>query len=54
MEVHVQESIPGRVQLVVLEHRVVRLLRALDDDVEDRVQAMVARQNAPELALARP
>ena len=40
-----------RIELVLLEDRRVGGLLALEDDVEDRVQAVVARQHAPELAL---
>ena len=52
VEVDVEEAVPGRVELVVLEDGVMRLLRALDDDVEDRVQAVVAGQDAPKLSLS--
>ena len=38
--------------LVVLEHGVVRRLLAVDDDVDDRVQAGWAGQRGTELALA--
>ena len=40
-----------RIALVLLEDRRVRGLLALEDDVEDGVQAVAARQDAPELAL---
>ena len=51
MQVDVEEPGAGRIQLVVLDDRVVGLLLALEDDVEDRVQPVVARQRLAELAL---
>jgi hypothetical protein len=51
LEIDVEEPGPGRVELVLLEDGVMGLLRALEDDVEDRVQAVVAGEHAPELAL---
>ena len=51
VQVDVEEPGAGRIQLVVLDDRVVGLLLALEDDVEDRVQAVVARQRLAELAL---
>ena len=46
-----EEARADRVELVVLEHGVVRGLLAVEDDVEDRVQAVVAGQDAAQLAL---
>ena len=40
-----------RIDLVLLEDRRVRRGLPLEDDVEDRVQAVTARQDAPELTL---
>ncbi len=47
-----EEAVLHRVQLVLLEHGVVGLLGALDDDVDDRVEAVGAGQDAAELPLA--
>ena len=51
MQVDVEEPGAHGVELVVLHDRVVRLLLAFEDDVEDRVQTMVARERLAELAL---
>jgi len=51
VQVDVQEPGANGIELVVLDDRVMSLLLALEDDVEDRVQAMVACQRPPELAL---
>ena len=40
-----------RVELVLLEHRVVGRLLTLEDDVEDRVQPVVAGEHAAQLPL---
>ena len=51
VQVDVEQSRPHRVELVVLEHGVVRRLLPIEDDVEDRMQAVLARQDSPQLAL---
>src|SRR5581483_11364521 len=55
--VDVGDAFAERVDLVVLEDRSVRRLLARKDDIEDRVQAVFARQDVPEIAcgfLPRP
>ena len=51
VQVDVEEPGARRIQLVFLDDRMVGLLLALEDDVEDRVQAVVTRQRLAELAL---
>ena len=51
VQVDVRDAAPDLVQLVVLEDRGVRLARAVDLDVEDRVEARGAGQRAAQLAL---
>ena len=52
VEVDVRDRAADRVLLVVLEHGVMRRLLALDDDIDDPVQARGAGQGDPQLALA--
>ena len=52
MEVDVRDRAPDRVLLVVLQHRVVRRLLTLDDDVDDPVQAGGAGERDPQLPLS--
>jgi hypothetical protein len=47
----VQQPRPDRIELVVLEHGVVRSLLSVEDDVEDGVEAVVTGENSPKLAL---
>ena len=51
VEVDVRDAAAERILLVRLEDRVVRGLLAVEDDVEDRVQAARPAERAPELAL---
>ena len=52
MQVDVREPPSGRMHLVVLEHGVANLAVAVpEDDVEDRVHAVVTGQRAAKLAL---
>ena len=51
VKVDVEKAGAGRIQLVVLDDRVVGLLLALENDIEDRVQPVVASQRLAELAL---
>ena len=51
VQVDVREASARNFLLVVLEHGRMRRLLTGEDDVEDRVQAGVAGQRAPELAL---
>jgi len=51
LEIHVDDPAAYRVLLVVLENRRMRGLLAFQGHVEDRVQARVAREHAPQLAL---
>ena len=52
VEVDVRDRAADRMLLVVLEHRVMRRLLALDDDVDDPVQAGGAGQRDSQLPLA--
>src|SRR5829696_5077763 len=52
LEVNVEEAVLHGVKLVLLEHGVVGLLGALDDDVDDRVEAVGAGEDPAELPLA--
>ena len=51
VQVDVREPSARNFLLVVLEHGRMRRLLAGEDDVQDRVQSAVARQDAAELAL---
>ena len=51
VQVDVQEPGPRGVELVLLEHRVVRGLLTVEDDVEDRVETVLAGQRAAKLPL---
>jgi hypothetical protein len=51
VQVDVRQPAARNLLLVVLEHRRMRRLLAVEDDVEDRVRARVAGQRAPELTL---
>src|SRR6266540_6324830 len=51
LQVDVDQPTLDRILLKLLQDRGVRRLLALEHDVEDRVQAGVARQHAPEVAL---
>ncbi len=52
MEVDVRERPADRMTLVLLEHRVMRRLLALDHHVDDRVQPRGPRERGAKLALA--
>ena len=52
MEVDVRERSAQRMLLVLLQHRVMRRLLALDDDIDDGVQARGAREGDAEVTLA--
>ena len=52
LQVDVEQPRPRWIELVLLEHGVVGLLGALDDDVDDRVEAVGAGQDAAEVTLA--
>src|SRR6266511_3399701 len=51
VEVDVRETAARHFLLVVLQHRGMRRLLAVEDDVEDRMRAGVAGEHAPKLAL---
>ena len=51
MQVDVEQPRTHRIQLVVLEDRVVGGLLPLEDDVEDGVQAVIPREDAAEITL---
>jgi hypothetical protein len=47
----VEQPASRRIELIVLEHCMVSAALALEDDVEDRMQAVIARQRLPQFAL---
>src|ERR687892_2678842 len=51
VQVDVEQPGTRRIELILLEHGMVSGPLAVEDDVEDRVQTMVAREDAAELPL---
>ena len=51
VQVDVQQPGARGIELILLEHGVMRGLLAVEDDVEDRVEAVLAGQHAAKLAL---
>ena len=51
MQVDVEQPRPNGIELILLENCVVRGLLSVEDDVEDGVEAVLAREDAAELAL---